>query len=257
MKMNKMLRCLIMLTIVAGVSSMAFGASADAGPDQEVGLTEASTTGFSLDSTISDPNVGEIFTYSWSGGFDTITDNDTTTAADPNVTFTEKGDYVLTLDVTSDQGAELSDTVNITVLGASLDAGLDQSVGLPVAVLGGVALNSTISDANALEVFTYNWSGGFATGDNNYNTTTAADPTVTFTATGVYVLTLDVTSDEGAELSDTVTITVVGVSLDAGPNQTVQWSAAQTGVALNSTLSDPNVSEEFTYSLERWFCYWH
>ncbi|RKY10868.1 MAG: hypothetical protein DRP65_05795, partial [Planctomycetota bacterium] len=186
---------------------MAFGASIDAGSNQIVGLTEASTTGVKLDSAISDPNASEVFTYSWSGGFATIDyNNNTTTAADPNVTFTAKGDYVLTLDVTSNQGAELSDTVTITVLGASLDAGPDQTVQVSTALIG-VALNSTISDANDGEVFTYSWSGGFATIDDN-NTTTAADPTVTFTAGGVYVLTLNVTGDEGAILSDTVTITV-------------------------------------------------
>ncbi|RKY07353.1 MAG: hypothetical protein DRP65_10605 [Planctomycetota bacterium] len=228
------------------VTSTDFPPSSNAGPDQTgVQLYDASGAGLTLAGSVDLAEDGENYTYAWSGGFT----GGTTTGATPTVYFTATGVYVLTLTVTGDINGELdSDTVTIEVVESASNAGSNQTVPLGDAMSPGVTLAGSVDDPYPAENYTYNWSGGFVGG-----TTTGATPTVTFTATGDYVLTLNVTGDvQGALAPDTVTIHVVVPVLDAGNDVSVEKTiAAYPGVRLDSTIIDPNNGETYTYA---WTC---
>jgi len=90
-------------------------------------------------------------------------------------------------------------------------------------ITGGLGANPLSGTAPLLVNFTnqsggaYNYSWTF--GDNNNNTSSATDPTHTFTATGVYVVTLLTTDATGlCSISSTITIEVLDNSLLEVPN---------------------------------------
>jgi len=90
-------------------------------------------------------------------------------------------------------------------------------------ITGGLGANPLSGTAPLLVNFTnqsggaYNYSWTF--GDNNNNTSSATDPTHTFTATGVYVVTLLTTDASGlCSISSTITIEVIDNSLLEVPN---------------------------------------
>ena len=223
--------------------------SSNAGPDQlGVQLWDASSPrpGVTLAGSVALPEGGENYTYAWSGGFT----GGTTTGATPTVYFTTTGSYPLTLVVTGDvNGVLYADTVVIEVVQSTSNAGGNQKEALgDAATYPGVTLEGSVNDPynglQGVETYTYAWTGGFVGG-----TTTGADPCVIFTSTGSHDLTLIVTgSIQGALASDEVTINVVEPALDAGSDQQVEKTIAlYPGIRLNSTLSDPNSGETYTY----------
>lgn len=234
-----------------------FAPSSNAGPDQlGVQLWDATglnvSTGVILAGSVALP-ITETYTYTWTGGFDTITDNASETATDPIVTFTAAGTYVLTLNINgSVSGPLYSDTVTIEVIESDSNAGSNQTVQLHIANSTGVILDGSVddpydaSDVEGVENYTYAWSGGFVG-----STTTGATPTVTFTTTGDHIVTLAVTGDIQGTLdpNDTVRIRVVIPVLDAGDDVSVERSIAEyPGVYMDSTLSDPVGGETYTYT---------
>ena len=132
-----MVKIKAILVIMLMLTGAAQAFTLDAGPGQQVTGAQA-VIGIQLDSTISDPNIGENFVYNWSGPFKTINVNNSPAAADPIVTFSaDPNAHILTLDVTSDQIEEVaSDVVPIFVEGArvmvthlAIDAGEFENTG--------------------------------------------------------------------------------------------------------------------------------
>ncbi|WP_158211901.1 PKD domain-containing protein [Robiginitalea sediminis] len=148
----------------------------------------------------------EIVSYFWDFGT-----NDPSSAKNPSRTFTEPGEYVVTLTVTDAEGLKDSDSVTITVNEAQSAAQNQAPTAKALAsVLSGqapleVAFNANNStDDNG--IVSYYWD--FSTNDPS----SAKNPVRTFATPGEYLVTLTVTDAEGLTDSDTLTITVTGSS---------------------------------------------
>jgi hypothetical protein len=174
--------------------------TANAGPDQVVTVFSAN-----LDGTATAGNYPcAVLEYFWSqisGPFGAIYNP---AIIDPTVIFSQSGVYVFQLEVSN--GAEVAtDTVQITVgcdSPVSVNAGPDQEV-----LLGTVVqLNGTIV---TVDTVTQLWTKISGPGIVTFNDDELVDPTASFSAAGVYVLSLMVTSS-CAEVEDFVTITILG-----------------------------------------------
>ncbi|OBR40602.1 hypothetical protein A9200_15190, partial [Maribacter hydrothermalis] len=144
-----------------------------------------------------------VLTYSWD-----FADGSTSNLADPTHTFTTSGVYNVTLTVTDTNNVTDTESITITVN--------DVPNQLPVAIVsanptsGTVPLNVAFTGSNSTDdgVLTYSWD--FADG----STSNLADPAHTFTASGVYNVTLTVTDTNNVTDTESITITVNDV-----PNQ--------------------------------------
>ena len=203
---------------------------ADAGPDQTVD----EDTLVLFDGSNSTDDVG-IVNYTWT--FTDVTVQ-TLTGVNPNYTFANPGVYTVTLNVTDADGYWDTDTVEITVLDVTdpiADAGPDQTVDEDTLV--------TFDGSNSTDnvgITGYNWT--FT--DAAPKSLTGVSPTYTFTTSGIYTVTLNVTDADGNWDTDVVVITVLDATdpdADAGPDQTVD---AGTLVTFNGTGSTDNVGIE-------------
>lgn len=139
---------------------------------------------------------GNVVSHLWDFG----DGSPTSAVADTSHTYVAAGDYIATLTVTDDDGAENTDTVAVHVDAnqpPTAQAGADTFTGkIPLTV----AFNSTgSSDLDG--TFTTSWDFG------DGGTSTDADPTHTYTVAGTYNAVLTVTDDNGATDTATVTIT--------------------------------------------------
>jgi len=165
---------------------------ADAGPDREVLLG----TTVDFDGSGSTDNVG-IESYEWD--FD---DGTNATGATVSHAYASAGTYDVTLTVTDTSGNTATDTATVTVLESDetppvADAGADRTVEVSTAV----SFDGTESTDN-IGVTSYEWD--FDDGA----TATGATPSHTFTAEGVYNVTLTVADAAGNTDTDVATITV-------------------------------------------------
>lgn len=179
----------------------------DAGVDQVITLGEnQSFTDVNLTAIASDPD-GTIVSYLWtqiSGNTVTI-DDPTIPNAVPNDL--PVGTYVFQVTVTDNDGATASDTVQITVypflnIIPVANAGVDQTTQDIE-----ITLDGSLSADTDGTIVTYLWtqiSGGATTITSPNSETT----TVTGFIEGSYVFQLQVTDDDGATHTDTVTINI-------------------------------------------------
>jgi hypothetical protein len=165
---------------------------ATAGPDQTV--DEGGDVLFA--GSASDPD-GDPLTIHWAFG-DGSTAGGTLT---PQHVYDDDGNFTVTLTVTDTGGLSDSDTVLVTVnnVAPSVDAGPDVTVpeGDAVAFVG------SFNDPGTADTHTIAWA--FGDGSTTGGTLT---PQHTYTAAGVYTVTLTVTDDDGGVGSDTITVTV-------------------------------------------------
>ncbi len=161
----------------------------------------------------SEPNPVDSLQYSWDfDNSDGIQEDDTGTA--PTHTFTAVGEYTVTLTVTDDDGGQDTDTVIITVLPIA-DAGPAASVDVDTPhTFDGTG--SSVGSAGSLQ---YSWD--FDVSDGIQEDATGATPAHTFTAMGVYTVTLTVTDNFNGQDTDTVVITVLPTA-DAGSDSPVE-----------------------------------
>ena len=147
----------------------------------------------------SDPD-GSIASWSW-----TFQDGSpaTSTAENPTVQFTSAGTKDVTLTVTDDDGATASITKQVTVV--ANQAPTADFTWLPASpeTNQNVTFTDNSSDTDGTVVA---WSWTFQ--DGNPATSTAQNPTVQFTSSGIKDVTLTVTDDDGATGSVTYQITV-------------------------------------------------
>jgi hypothetical protein len=190
-------------TVVATVNAAAVvPPTADAGADQS--LTDSDRDGLesvSMDGAASSDSDGSIVSYSWRDRA-----NEIAAGPSPSVDLAV-GVHTITLVVTDDDGASDTDEVVITVEAGpntppTADAGPDQTV---VDTDGDdfetVTLNGVASSDPDGSIAKYAWIEGSTT------IATGISPTVNF-AVGDHTIVLQITDDEGATASDTVTVDV-------------------------------------------------
>jgi len=162
---------------------------------------EDQAVAFTATITDSDQPTGTAFTYAWDFG-----DGTTSASATPSHAFADKQSYTVTLTVTDAQAATATKTKTILVGNAKPVAAFTASTTTP-STGDAVQFTDTSTDADdpADTPFTYAWD--FDDGA----TSTAENPSHTYTTPGTYTVTLIVTDSRGAVSDETTTdITVSG-----------------------------------------------
>lgn len=194
-------------------------------------------TAVTLDASGSTDSDGAIASYAWTqvSGPSTASFS-STTAVSPTVTgLSAEGAYVFRVTVTDDDGA--TDSAEITITAQVLvppvaDAGANQSV----AIGSSVQLDSSSSsDDNGIASRLWQLLSGPV--QIVFDDDTAAQPNVTFSVVGTYIIQVTITDTDGLTDTDTVTITVGGVAptADAGAGGNVEAGAT---FILDATGSD-------------------
>ncbi len=149
---------------------------------------EGSAIDFTNTSTISS---GTITGYQWNFGDSTATSN----ATNPSHVFTTAGTYNVTLIATSDFGCVDSTTYQVVIHPTPVSHfNFDQAAGC-----GPLTINFTDSSYVSMgNVVSWNWQFGDGGSDTTQN------PSHTYYASGVYNVSLTVTSDMGCENTDTI-----------------------------------------------------
>ncbi|MBN1390959.1 MAG: PKD domain-containing protein [Candidatus Thermoplasmatota archaeon] len=184
---------------------------ANAGPDQVVVMGDT----VRLDGTGSSDNVG-IVNFTWN-----FTDIIPVTmyGAQPEYTFNNHGEFMVTLIVTDAEGNWFSDTMIVRVddmIPPVADAGSDMVVEAGTLVL----LNGSGSHDN-VGISNYTWKFFYG---NDYIALYGVDPQFKFHLLGIFIVTLYVTDDAGWRDEDEVIVTVKDTTpphADAGPDQIV------------------------------------
>ncbi|MFC1786718.1 PKD domain-containing protein [Halobacteriota archaeon] len=198
-------------------------ANADAGPDQVV--DEGTTVYFD------GANSTGALSYSWDFDAGNGIQSDATGVNVSHV-YAETGVYTVTLTINS---GESNDTLTVTVndiTPPTANAGSDQTV------LNGttVTFNGTLSSDN-VAIVSYSWD--FDASNGIQSDSTSAVVTHLYPTFGTYTATLTVSDAAGNNDTDTVNITVLEITANAGPDQvvdedtTVYFDASNSSGALN------------------------
>ncbi len=168
-----------------------------------------------------------IVSWSWNFG-----DGQTSSDMNPTHVYADDGVYTVTLTVTDDDGstATVSHTVTVLNVAPTVNAGEDQTVDEGAVV----SFDGSFSDPGA-DTHVITWD--FGDGETAEGTLT---PTHVYADNGVYTVTLTIVDDEGAEGTDTLTVTVnnVAPAVEAGPDQT---AAEGSSVAFSGSFTDPGI----------------
>ena len=121
-------------------------------------------------------------------------------------TFEDDGQYAFTAVVNDDEDSVSGGSVTVSV------ANLPPVIGeltAAMAVKAGetFALSGTATDPGVLDILTYSWD---LDNDGDFSDATGPDISHSFAAAGVYTVTLKVADDDGAEVTQSTTITVQG-----------------------------------------------
>jgi PKD repeat protein len=202
--------------------------TADAGPD----LDGAEGSAIQFDGTATDAGNDELIScWDFGDGSDVVCEDD------PTHTYTQEGQYTVTLTVTDDDGGRGSDALVVDIANTRpmVDAGPD--VTLPEG--GTVAFTGTAVDPSD-DVLTYCWSFGDGTPE-----VCEQSPEHTYAQDGAFTATLRV--DDGTDESrDTVLVTVQNVApaVSAGEDVTTDEGSS---VTFEGTVTDPG-DDTLTYS---------
>ena len=153
-----------------------------------------------------------------------------------------QGVYQFQLNVTDNNGATGSDTVQITVNAANIpptaNAGTDQSITLPTNT---VSLNGSGTDADG-SISSYSWTKISGPSAGTITNANSAATTVTGLVQGVYQFELKVTDNNGATAFSTVQITVNAANIpptaNAGTDQSI--TLPTNSVSLSGSGTDPD-----------------
>jgi len=189
-----------------------------------------------LDGSDSSDNSGIIVSYVWTfsdGGVAVSLSGESV-----DYTFSEPGEYVITLTVTDSGDNTDTDIITVTVTDNEdpvADAGPDQT-----GVVAGteVTLDGSNSTDNSGTIESYTWT--FT--DENAVELSGVSPSYVFDNVGTYNITLTVEDPSGNSDTDEVVVTVVAPNsapvADAGADQTVSVGETVTLSAIGSTDSD-------------------
>ena len=180
----------------------------------------------------SDPD-GSIVGYSWDFG-----DGATSSAANPTHTYSAAGVYTVTLTVTDDQGATGSASTTADITGGATNQPPTANVNGPYSgtVGNAVSFSSAGSSDPDGSIVGYSWDFGDGA------TSSAANPTHTYSAAGTYTVTLTVTDDQGAtgSASTTANITGGGGNVDNVTITKAQYDQQKQKLSVRATTDDPN-----------------
>jgi len=174
------------------------------------------TASFTDTSTDSD---GSIASRAWEFG-----DGTSSTTANPNHTYAAAGTYAVKLTVTDDDGATHSTTRSVTVTSAGNAPPVANFTATASNLTASFTDTSTDSDGS---IASRAWEFGDGT------SSTAANPSHTYSAAGTYAVKLTVTDDDGATHSTTKSVTV---SAGGGTVQTYT-NDADVAISDNTTVT--------------------
>lgn len=225
-------------TLIVQVGNVA--PTVDAGSDRNV--TEGDQVVFS--GAFTDPG-GEAdgpYIIQWNFG-DGQTASGTLT---PAHAFADNGIYTVTLTVTDNDGESDTDTLIVTVNNAPpvISAGTDIN-GLENQA---VQFNGTAVDPGTADVLTYTWNFG----DGSPTVSGVLNPTHAYgevdATPDVYTVTLTVADDDGAEVSDTLIVTVHNAPpvVNAGPNLSI---GETTDTFFSGTYTDSGGAADQPYTI--------
>ncbi|UCE37753.1 MAG: PKD domain-containing protein [Thermoplasmata archaeon] len=192
---------------------------ANAGPDDSVN----NDTAYLFDGSLSSDNSGVIEFYNWTFG-----DGNFAYDAGPNPshTYTTPSVYIVVLTVTDEAGNSGTDSLTITVIDARnpfADAGDDVTIDEDLPHQFDASKSS-----DDVGIVNYAWdidkNDGVDWVSPDYSGPSLWNPMHTYNEPGIYVITLNVTDEEGNWNTDTVQITVLDVTsptADAGSDDTV------------------------------------
>lgn len=195
----------------------------------------------------SDQGLLDTHTASWDWGdgspteSGTVTQTQSTPIIKGNVTGThtygDSGEYIITLTLQDDDGGVAIDSQNITVdnLPPEIEAGEDMTAyqGIPV------EFSASLNDPGWLDTHTIVWDFGDGTQAEGL-----LNPTHVYPINDTYLVTLTVTDDDGAVVSDTLNVTVIdntqpGDNVEVNPSEDV-------GVTFGGVTESGNTSVEVT-----------
>ncbi len=222
----------------------------DGGADTASATITVNNVAPSIDSfTVPSGNEGDVLTLASSAsdpGADTLTfawdfgDSNTATGANPTHTWIDDGVYTVTLTVTDDDGASVSQTGTATI--ANVAPSITSLVG---PATGNEAdpqdFAVTWTDPGA-DTFTFTWDFG----DGTPLVTGADAETHVFVDDGVYTVTVTVTDDEGASDSTSMTVTILNV--DPTIDTLVAGSGAEGDTLTYDALGLDPGDDTLTYS---------
>ena len=198
----------------------------NAGADQSV--DEGGTVNFN--GSFTDVGTVDTHTVSWNFGDGSAAVTGTLT---PSHVYADNGTYTVTLTVTDDDGGSGSDTLTVTArnMAPTVNAGPDQLVDQGVAVI----FAGSFKDPGTADTHTMAWTfgdGGTASG--------TLTPSHTFTANGIFTVTLTVTDDDGGFGSDSLVVEVKATTPPTGTILINNGAEATntTAVTLNLSATD-------------------
>ena len=182
-----------------------------------------------------DPGDDEL-TYSWEFSDGTIAEG-----KDITHTFADNGNYKVTLTVTDDDGASISQTLDVTV--NNVAPTITEIIGETVVDEGAEVSYSAIAFDPGDDELTYSWDFGDGT------IVEGKDVTHIFADNGNYAVTLTVTDDDGAFTSQTLDVIVnnVAPTITDIIGETVVDEGSE--VSYSAIASDPG-DDELTYAWE-------
>ncbi len=180
-------------TVGAGSGNQAPSAQAGGPYNGTVG------NGIAFSSSGSTDADGSISSYQWAFG-----DGTSSTQANPTKVYATSGSFTATLTVTDNQGATGTDQATVTVTGGGGNAAPTASVGGPYsgAVGSPIGFSSSGSTDSDGSIASYLWDFGDGT------TSTQANPSKSYAATGSFTVSLTVTDNLGATGSAQTTATI-------------------------------------------------
>ena len=141
----------------------------------------------------------DTLTYAWNFG-----DGKGALGKDVTHTFTDNGNYTITLTVTDDDGASTTSTLDVTV--NNVAPIITEIIGETDIDEGQEVIYTAIASDSGNDTLTYNWNFGDGT------TEEGKDVTHIFTDNGNYTITLTVTDEDGASTTSSLDVTVNNVA---------------------------------------------
>ena len=230
--------------------------TANAGSDQQIvyPIDTVNLAGTASDDGVPNPPGAVTTLWTVTSGPGTVTFGDAN-AVDTTATFSAIGTYVLRL-TANDSALSVYDEVTITYRqnqAPVVNAGTDKTVGiLDITTISGTVTDDGLPDPP--NIVTKLWTQTSGPGTATFTNPSALTTTVTFSATGVYVLRL--TADDGEyEVYDEVTITVEPGSrneapvVNAGPDQEI---VLPSNTSLDGTVTDDGMPSPPAHVTTTW-----
>ncbi|WP_299490262.1 PKD domain-containing protein, partial [Acaryochloris sp. IP29b_bin.137] len=164
----------------------------------DTSINEGDTATFTAFAT--DPG-DDTLTYTWDFG----DGSPVRTGDSVDHTFTNNGEYTVTLTVSDEDGGSSSETLTVTVanIAPTVTLGPDQTINEGETL----ALSGAYTDPGSLDTHTVEWTLGDGT-----TITDTLTPTHIYQADGIYSVTLTVTDSDGAAASASIMVTVRNVA---------------------------------------------